>query len=84
MKARKKPVVIDYVQFNGRITDELHALAEGSTCKLRLAGETLLVDTLEGTMNGSLGDYIIRGVKGELYPCKANIFEATYEQVQEP
>ncbi len=40
---------------------------------------TLEIPTLEGTMHASQGDWIIRGVKGELYPCKPDIFEATYE-----
>lgn len=41
----------------------------------------LLIDTLEGTMSASAGDFIIRGVQGEFYPCKPSIFEATYEPV---
>lgn len=43
----------------------------------------LLIPTLEGLMIGSEGDWIIRGIKGELYPCKPDIFEATYEKVSE-
>jgi hypothetical protein len=42
----------------------------------------LLIPTLEGVMVGTQGDWIIRGVKGELYPCKPDIFEATYEPVE--
>lgn len=42
---------------------------------------TLAIDTLEGTMTASAGDFVIRGVQGELYPCRADIFEATYEPV---
>lgn len=41
----------------------------------------VLITTLEGTMTGDLGDWIIRGVQGELYPCKPDIFDATYEPV---
>ena len=44
----------------------------------------LLIPTLEGVMLGIEGDYIIRGVKGELYPCKPDIFQATYEAAEEP
>jgi len=44
-------------------------------------GETLSVDTLEGIMTARVGDFIIRGVQGEFYPCKSDIFAATYEQV---
>ena len=42
------------------------------------------IETLEGTMVASVGDWVIRGVKGEYYPCKPDIFEATYEPVEEP
>ena len=45
--------------------------------------ETRLIDTLEGTMRADVGDYIITGVKGETYPCKPDIFEATYEPVED-
>ena len=43
--------------------------------------EALAIDTLEGTMWGSVGDYVIRGVKDEFYPCKPDIFEQTYERL---
>lgn len=43
----------------------------------------LKIETLEGTMTANPGDWIITGVKGEQYPCKPDIFEATYEQVEE-
>ena len=46
-----------------------------------LNGNDVLIDTLEGTMRANPGDWIIRGVKGEFYPCKSDIFEATYEAV---
>ena len=42
----------------------------------------LYIETLEGTMKAEFGDYIIRGIKGEIYPCKSDIFEATYELVE--
>lgn len=43
----------------------------------------VIIRTLEGNMKANIGDYIITGVKGELYPCKPDIFEATYEKVEE-
>ena len=43
----------------------------------------VLIETLEGTMKANPGDYIIRGIKGELYPCKPDIFKETYEKIQE-
>lgn len=43
----------------------------------------ILIDTLEGTMEANVGDYIIKGIKGEFYPCKPDIFEQTYEELNE-
>ena len=54
-------------------------LKPGELC---LIGPTMFIRTLEGTMSASFGDWIIRGVKGEIYPCKPDIFEATYEPVE--
>ena len=79
MKYRKKPVVIDAILWQGRIED-LHELRPFSCDATQGSGEThLTVHTLEGDMRADLGDYVIRGVKGELYPCKPDIFAATYE-----
>jgi hypothetical protein len=89
-KFRKKPVVIEAVQYTGRSgkVDDLYAFSkwmvdrQGNTnCHYR--GETLIIPTLEGAMEASPGDWIICGVKGELYPCKPDIFEATYDPVHE-
>ena len=49
----------------------------------RLFGQILAINTLEGTMNASPGDWIIRGIKGEYYPCRDDIFQATYMRVEE-
>ena len=87
MKYRKKPVDIEAVQFKDDTPDTIIKLQ-------RFMGGELIVDyndpgnpkvkieTLEGTMYGSIGDYIIKGVQGELYPCKPDIFEATYDKVE--
>lgn len=83
MKYRKKPVTIDAFQlgyevapvwFTDRIANRTVILHENDY-------ETLNADieTLEGWHHASTGDYIIRGVKGEIYPCKPDIFEMTYE-----
>lgn len=75
MKFRKKPVVIEAIQFRaGEIDDRI-----ASEVRMTEVG-TLEIDTLEGTMTAHPGDWIIRGVSGELYPCKPDIFDATYEQ----
>jgi hypothetical protein len=87
MKYRKKPVIIDAIQF----TDD------GSSCVYKLKefmGQVhikyptptscaLAIDTLEGIMTANQGDWIIKGVNGEFYPCKPDIFEKTYELVTE-
>jgi len=81
-KFRKKPVVIEAVQF--RSGEELCELAlDVIAGRVRYAENgTLLISTLEGDMLASSGDWIIRGVKGELYPCKPDTFYATYEPAE--
>ena len=92
-KYRKKPVVIDAVQWDGRNIDAV-LLFFGDISKLPNTGAyvhpgighcvpegTLTIPTLEGEMTARAGDWIIKGVKGEYYPCKPDIFEATYEPV---
>ena len=75
----KKPVVIEAIQFNGENIGEINAFTGHS---LRLNDECLEIETLEGTMKASKDDWIIKGIKGEFYPCKPDIFEKTYEVVQ--
>jgi len=70
MKYRKKPVVIDAVQW----------FKDGDHPAVTDIG---LIGTLEGVMQVTPGDYIITGVKGEHYPCKPDIFEMTYEPVEQ-
>ena len=76
MKFRKRPVVIEAEQF--RDTATLPFNAEGVCC---FDGGRWYVATLEGPLFISPGDWIIKGVKGEFYPCKPDIFLATYETV---
>lgn len=76
-KFRKKPVVIDAVQWTGGNQNELRDfMGVVSSC----AGK-VEITTLEGTLTASIGDWIIKGVKGEFYPCKPDIFAATYEKL---
>lgn len=83
-KYRKKPVVIEAIQFK----DDSEALAQISswvddTVSVSYAdAPELKINTLEGTMKADVGDYIIKGVQGEFYPCKPDIFEQTYELVE--
>lgn len=84
MKFRKKPVVIDAYQLPAAGQD-VPASFEVWCDEVRFDGfesgrdETLIIKTLEGDMTASPGDWIIKGVKGEFYPCKPDIFSATYE-----
>jgi hypothetical protein len=84
MKYRKKPVVIEAVRFMiddslpdwfmDRVTSNIIITHEDGTCN---------INTLEGVMKADKGDYIILGVEGEVYPCKPEIFEKTYEKVED-
>jgi hypothetical protein len=82
MKYRKKPVVVEAFQMTHEARVDNRDWPEWLNAPL---GTTLSIGTLEGEMLVDFGDYIIQGVKGELYPCKPDIFEATYdlEMVQE-
>ena len=85
MKYRKKPVIIEAWEFTEENKDRVfnnitcNAVADwdeyGNVC--------IKIQTLEGVMTARLGDYIIKGVSGEFYPCKPDIFELTYESTEE-
>jgi hypothetical protein len=85
MKYKKKPVEIQAVQYTGNNEHEIMEFAGDARVRCVPMSMTLrpsiTIDTLEGVMTASEGDFIIRGVKGELYPCKPDIFAATYEAV---
>lgn len=80
MKFRKKPVIIDAVHWDGSNLKEVENFAKG---KVLFKNGILLINTLEGTMAATEGDYIIRGVDGEYYACKASIFAKTYDKVED-
>lgn len=85
MKFRKKPVVIDAVQFTGDNALAIWAFMgrPDLAANLELHDTDLpIVETREGTLVASLGDWIIKGVAGEFYPCKPDIFAATYDAVE--
>lgn len=77
---RKKPVEIEAVRWTGDNHAEICEFIDPECFEIR-AKEGLVVHTLEGDHYASVGDYIIKGVKGEFYPCKPDIFEQTYEEV---
>jgi hypothetical protein len=84
---RKKPVVIEAWQWNADIWGMPNWIpayrdANGRQCVIEAHNGHMMIPTLEGDHDASPGDWIIRGVKGELYPCKPDIFEATYEPVR--
>ena len=89
MKYRKKPVIIEAIQFedNSDRIIEIQEFLGGDTIVISYEDADnpyMYIETLEGDMKAGFGDYIIKGVQGEFYPCKPDIFEATYEVVNEP
>jgi hypothetical protein len=85
---RKKPVEIKAVQFIDDpetllVIQEFMGDIQLTIDYKKSNDPKLKIKTLEGTMNASIGDYIIKGVKGEFYPCNPDIFELTYEKVNE-
>jgi len=79
-KFRKKPVVIEAVQWLGDNHPEVTRFQGGCA---EYEGDKVVIQTLEGEMRASVGDWIIKGVNGEFYPCKPDIFAMTYEEVKE-
>ena len=76
----KKSIVVEAVQNTGDNVSEIHEfMGDKSRPVYKLNGYVYLIDTLEGTMTANVGDYIIKGVKGEFYPCKPDVFEASYD-----
>ena len=96
-KYRKKPVEIEAFQYTGHLRDSsgricvpelaIEAFENGTLMYMSFSPLhppcDLYVRTLEGDMHAKVGDYIIKGVNGELYPCKPDIFEKTYEQLDQ-
>jgi hypothetical protein len=82
---RKKPVEIEAIQWNGLI-ETYNNITEftGKKLEYRILGEetVLFIDTLEGRMRVDEFDWIIKGVQGEFYPCKPDIFQLTYDIVE--
>jgi len=83
-KYTKKPATIEAIEWTGDNFDDIVEFDENERACLRdrvyLRTGTLFIETLEGDMKATIGDYIIKGVDGELYPCKPEIFKKTYEE----
>ena len=87
-KYRKKPVVIDAVQLTTANYQAVSTIIAAAGYNVRHASKPpmravtgIVIETLEGDMTADFGDFIIKGVQGEFYPCKPEIFEKTYEKV---
>lgn len=76
---KKKPVTVAAVKWNGF---NLQEIREFTNNEAMIKNDVLIIPTLEGTMAAEIGSYIIRGIKGEYYPCRGDIFEDTYEEVK--
>ena len=91
MKYIKKPVIVEAIIWTGNNQEEINKFCTNpnSACKAYYhdiynnGNYTLKIRTLEGDHVASIGDYIIKGIKGEFYPCKPDIFELTYDKVEE-
>ena len=81
-KYMKKPVTIEAIQWTGDNEEEILDFCNGKST-FAAADKEIVINTLEGTMHASKGDFIIKGVHGEYYPCKPDIFAETYEKVEE-
>lgn len=78
MRYRKKPVVVEAMEWTGENREEIEGFLNGS---YMFWDGILYIVTLEGDMQANVGDIIIKGVQGEFYPCKPDIFALTYEEV---
>jgi hypothetical protein len=80
---RKKPVEIEAIQWTGDNYEDVCSFV-GLELEEEYSGslQILIIETLEGTMRADKGDFIIKGIKGEFYPCKPDIFQATYDIVK--
>jgi hypothetical protein len=84
-KFRKRLVVIETVQWTGSNLNEIEDMIQDKDAAsvFKFENGKLVIFTLEGQHLANIGDWIIKGVRGEFYPCKPDIFEMTYERVSE-
>lgn len=80
-KYRKKPLIINAIKYTGKNIEEILSYIKMSEISTDFTSDDLLIKTLEGEMRARPGDYIIKGIAGEFYPCKPDIFESTYELI---
>lgn len=77
---RKRPIVIEAIQYTPATEHAVTDWMRENRSTPTAASDGLIIETLEGAMKASSGDWIIRGVTGEFYPCKPDVFAATYSQ----
>lgn len=82
-KYRKKPIIVEARQWDGSNVDEMIAWIGDGKFLYNPFGQELMIDTWEGMMTARKHDYIIKGIQGEFYPCKFDVFMASYDLVQE-
>ena len=86
MIARKKPVEVEVIEFTNENVEKIVEWGNGKIIlneSTKVFGDYLIIWTLEGNMRANYGDYIIKGVHGEFYPCKPDIFHKTYDIIKE-
>ena len=81
-KYRKKPIIVEAIQWTGDNFEEIYEFSKGNCCLAVDTGK-LIIKTLEGDMGAEQGSFIIKGKIGEFYPCREEIFLETYEPVKE-
>ena len=83
MKAKKKPVVVEFELYDGT-AESVNRIIDmyGRMKGINNTPEGLYITTMEGIMKANKGDYVIKGIKGEIYPCKPDIFQNTYDIIQ--
>ena len=81
MKYTKRKIEVEAVQWNGDNREEIFDFARDAAY---MSNDSMMIRTLEGDVTAAIGDYIIKGVKGELYPCKPDIFRETYYCAERP
>ena len=81
----KKPVVIEAIQYDGANITEIETFVRGKLPTIMTSdlGAQLVISTLEGDMKVTKGDYVIKGINGEFYPCKPDIFKSTYNVIED-
>lgn len=83
MKYRKKPIIVEAIKYDLPLNEMIEALLNFGMAVVANNGNSIVICTFEGAMHAAPGDYIVKGIAGEFYPVKNDIFLATYERVEE-